>query len=374
VWPYGHGVNRNIRRAITSAKPNWMRNCSGPVREDMKSLLFAAVLGTLLGRAQTLPTPPAQPASGPGGTDYLFPDAKMIGPFNSVAGSNAMATQYYVFEPAGSTLPASLPVILFLHGGYAGVEGGYAAGDSPSNYNYWLMHLAKMGYTVVFPYYDSYLNADKYSENILDVWEAALEWLGAGQDGVIPPRRDSFGIQTVFVGHSIGATEALTVAQQLSLNPSGDVPLPRAIAAFTPGIGKTGIPVDFSHISPYVRLVIVEGSDDPTDQPTAGAIWASVNSAIPAENRDFLQVISDLHGSPEQPGSHWFPDTNGVRDCDDGLDNRDFNVTWKLSVGLADCVLKKKNCAYGLGHGSEEQIGMGQWSDGQPVIPMMLMH
>jgi hypothetical protein len=336
--------------------------------------VFAAVFAAFLGEAQTLPTPPVQPATGPGGTDYVYPNAKMIGPFNSVAGSNAMATQYYVFEPEGSTLPASLPVILFLHGGYARVEGSYAAGDSPSNYKHWLMHMAKMGYTVVFPYYDSYLAADKYSENILEVWEAALEWLATGQDGVIPPRLDSFGIQTVLVGHSIGATEALTVAQQLSLDPHDDIPLPRAIAAFTPGVGKTGIPIDFSKISPYVRLVIVEGSDDLTDQATAETIWASVNSSIPAENRDFLQIISDAHGSPEQPGSHWFPDTNGVRDCDDGLDNRDFSVTWKLSVGLADCVLKNKNCSYGLGHGSDEQVGMGQWSDGQPVIPLMLMH
>ena len=83
-------------------------------------------------------------------------------------------------------------------------------------------------------------------------------------------------------------------------------------------------------------------------------------------------MISDSPGSPAQLGNHFFPDTNGFDD-DAAVDNRDYNVTWKLSTGLFNCVLKGSDCSYGLGHGSTDQIGMGNWSDKTPVTPLMFL-
>ncbi len=84
-------------------------------------------------------------------------------------------------------------------------------------------------------------------------------------------------------------------------------------------------------------------------------------------------VISESHGSPAQLGTHFFPDTNGLEDADSGVDDRDYNVTWKLSVGLFDCVLNGTYCTYGLGHGSFDQMNMSNWSDGTPVNSLMLL-
>ena len=132
------------------------------------------------------------------------------------------------------------------------------------------------------------------------------------------------------------------------------------------------LPIAFSQIDPGVRVVLVNGDDDVSDVPTAQSIWNSISTAVPSGNRDILEVMSDSHGSPEQLGNHWYPNTNGFLDDDSGVDNRDFNITWKLSVGLFNCVLANTDCSYGLGHGSTDQTDMGNWSDGTPVIPLSL--
>ncbi len=318
-----------------------------------------------------VPTPPPQPTTGPGGSGYPYRSVTTYGPYYSNL-AKPPYSEFMIYQPKGGTLPSSFPVVMFLHGYFLGIE-GYPAGDSPSNYIYWLQHLVKMGYTVVYPYYDYTLVPSEFTASILSSWETALILLGSGKDGLIPPTEDASGMQTLFAGHSMGAYESFAVAQQLSLDPVEGVPLPRAIAAFTPGIGYgSTLPTDFSKINPLINVVLVDGDKDPLDIPTALSIWSSIKNVIPTDKRDFLEVISDSHGSPAQLGLHWFPDTNGVGDDDSGVDDRDYNVTWKLSVGIFNCTLYGTQCSYGLGHGSQEQINMGNWSDGTPVIPLSL--
>jgi Chlorophyllase len=320
--------------------------------------------------AQT-PRPPVQPTTGPAGSDYPYSAVTTYGPYYSSL-NKAPYTEFMIYQPKGATLPGSFPVVMFLHGYFLGIE-GYPAGDSPNNYIYWLQHLVKKGFTVVYPYYDYTLEPSEFTGSILRSWETALDLLRAGTGGLIPPTEDEFGIQTLFAGHSMGAVESFAVAQQLTLTPVEGVPPPRAIAAFTPGIGTAStLNLDFSGISPTISVVLVDGDDDAVDIPTALAIWSSIETVIPTDKRDFLEVISDSHGSPAQLGDHWFPDTNGVGDDDSGVDDRDYNVTWKLSVGLFNCTLYGRQCSYGLGHGSQEQINMGDWSDDTPVIPLRL--
>jgi hypothetical protein len=318
--------------------------------------------------AQT-PTPPGQPARGPGGSAYTYPSYQRLGPY--YVNAQAPSSEYYIFEPADSTPPASLPVVLFLHG-YLLKSEGYPRGDEPQNYSYWIQHLVRKGYTVVFPTYDYDLGPSHFSESIIQSWQAALVLLQSGGANLIPPTVDALGIQTVCTGHSMGAYECFATGQQLSLSPVAGIPLPRAIAAFTPGIAQTGLSTDFSRISPTISVVLVDGDEDTPDIPTADAIWSSIQTAIPSANRDFLKVVSDSHGSPAQVGNHWFPDTNGFMDDDSGVDDRDYNVTWKLSAGIFDCVLIGTNCAFGLGHGAIDQINMGDWSDNTPVTPLKL--
>ncbi len=334
--------------------------------------LVSLALGVALSAMSQTPTPPPQPSSGPGGSTYAYPSYQQFGAYYVNPSKEKPYASYYIFEPVGSTATASLPVVLFLHGYLAGLE-GYTVGDSPSNYIYWIEHIVRNGYTVVFPTYDATLSPPEFSESIVSAWESALSRLKTGKGGLIPPRIDGLGMQTVFTGHSMGAYQSFAVAQSLTTNPVAGVPVPRAIAAFNPGLGNTGtLQIALSQISPSISVVLTDADENIPDIPTAQSIWSSIGTAIPAANRDFLEVITDSHGSPAQLGNHWFPDTNGLEDSDSGVDNRDYNITWKLSVGLFDCVLTGTNCSYGLGHGSANQINMGVWSDGTPVKTLIL--
>ncbi len=308
---------------------------------------------------------PGQPTTGPGGSMYPYTKTIQSGPFSSKPGVSSPALAYYIFQPTGGLTPASLPVVLFLHGYLLNQEP--TTGDSPQNYIYWIRHIVCKGYTVVFPLYDQGVGPTAFATDIISAWETALKRLGSG--GFIPPQSDAEGLETAFVGHSLGAVEALTVAQTIA---KGGVPLvtPRAIAAFTPGLGQTNLPIDFHQLDPNTKLILVDADEDTAaDLATAQGIWSSVSEALPLSNRDFLEVVSDSHGTPAQLGDHWFPLTNGLNDTA-AVDDRDYNVTWKLSVGLLNCVFAGTDCSYVLTHGGDLEVDMGLWSDGTAVHPL----
>ena len=74
-------------------------------------VLVLCLICTGCARVETVsgtPSPPGQPSSGPGGSDYKYGSVTM----NSYGwGEN----QYWIFEPA-SPEPSSAPVIIFNHG------------------------------------------------------------------------------------------------------------------------------------------------------------------------------------------------------------------------------------------------------------------
>ncbi len=338
-----------------------------------KSLLLLSLSGfAALNANAGIASPPGQPTNGPGGSTYTYSSYKQFGMFYANPLQREPYSSFYIFEPTGSNVPKTLPVVLFLHA-YLAVLEGYPVGDSPSNYTYWIQHLVRNGYTVVFPTYDDQPTGQTYTDNIINSWQAALTMLESGTPGLIAPKKDAYGYQTAFVGHSLGAYECFATAQQLTTNPILGVPPPRAIAAFNPGIGTTSLPLTFPQISPSIFVVLVDADEDTQDIPSAQAIWKSIGTMIPSGNRDFLEVITDEHGMPALIGDHFFPNTNGLDD-NTSVDDRDYNVTWKLSVGLFNCVLNDTDCSYGLGHGAYNQINMGVWSDGTPATPLSLQN
>ena len=78
---------------------------------------------------------------------------------------------------------------------------------------------------------------------------------------------------------------------------------------------------------------------------------------------------TDTHGVPNQLASHFFPNTDGYQDTQ-AVDARDFFITWKLSVAVANCAAKGASCSIAFG-GGPDQLERGDWSDGQPVIPLI---
>src|SRR5579859_6313049 len=102
--------------------------------------IVAAVASTRLARAQDKPTPPLQPAIGPGGADYKHKQvvAHMYG---------TGATRYWIFEPA-DPVPGDAPLIVFNHG-WGAME--------PKVYGAWIDHIVKRGNIVVYPVYQDSL-------------------------------------------------------------------------------------------------------------------------------------------------------------------------------------------------------------------------
>ena len=180
--------------------------------------LTVSLLTVAAGYAQ-LPTAPNQPASGPGGSAYLYPSTQSFGPYYANPAAPEPYATFYIFEPSGKPVPGSLPVVLFLHAFLLALEG--VSGDSPTNYTAWIDHLTRNGYTVVFPTYDSGLQPPQFTSSIVSSWQAALTLLETNHiAGLVPPASDAAGLQTLFTGHSLGAVESFAVAQQLTRQPN----------------------------------------------------------------------------------------------------------------------------------------------------------
>src|SRR5580658_5492536 len=91
-------------------------------------IILVSLVQLCVGAATTLPSPPAQPTTGPGSSDYAFAALTM-----HRYGSGD--TEYWLFEPASPT-PDSAPVVIFLHGWSV---------MTPNTYGKWVEHLVRRG-------------------------------------------------------------------------------------------------------------------------------------------------------------------------------------------------------------------------------------
>jgi pimeloyl-ACP methyl ester carboxylesterase len=309
------------------------------------------------------PTPPPQPDDGPGGADY--PHARVIrhGPLWADGRERNNAYRYFVYEPA-DPVPASAPVVLFLHGWQA---------YRPDMYGAWMAHVARKGYVVVWSQYDrNLIGVWQWARNAMLTWIDALDRLATpGRGFRVRPERDEGGrVRTAIVGHSAGAYLAAILAAKAP--GSAGCPVPAAIVALQPA-RKGWIPgADLSRIDPATKVLLVVGDADYISRfETAVAIWNDIAHISPA-NKAFLLVQSDDRGDPPLIANHYFPNCDGYRDtaC---IDARDYFVTFKLSVAALNCAFRGRDCAIAFGHGCPAQVDMGRWSDGVAVTPMICL-
>ena len=332
----------------------------------LKLVLVVSFLSSFAtAHAQQPPAPPAMPSTGPGGYNYPHASATVQGPYWPDSHEVDNNYRYFFFEPAGPK-PETAPVVLFLHGYFARELITYYA---------WMTHLARKGYVVVWIQYDVGTTLPSaYLGHVLVSWQDALERLENQpfEDHVRPERDGSGEPRTAIVGHSLGGYLAMGVAAWANEQEPMIliVPRPQALVMIEPG-GWHVLPTPKMYkVRPETRLLILAADEDTTVcKETAINIWNSV-SQIPPENKDFLFLLSDHHGQPEQIANHFFPNTSGYGDTA-ALDGRDFYVTFKLAVGALNCVFTGRDCAYAFGNGSQEQLGMGKWSDGVDRIPMV---
>ena len=338
-------------------------------------------------------TPPVQPATGPGGKQYVHANVT-----KNRYGKGG--EEYWIFEPA-EPKPASAPVIVFLHGW---------GGMNPLYYGAWIDHLVRRGNIVVYPRYQESLltSVREFTPNTLAAIKDALERLRT-EPGHVKADLTKFAT----VGHSVGGLLAANVAALAS--ESG---LPRVVAVMSvePGITEAPISVqlaDLKKIPPQTLLLAVAGDEDTLVRDVDAKRVYNESTRVPANNKDFITLVSDSHGVPVllaghraptafdkaydsgegigggpaevlgalRRGSNRGPDragglpTRGVDGSRDGRPDRletmmvnalDFYGTWKLFDGLCDAAFYNKNREYALGNTPQQRF-MGVWSDGVPV-------
>jgi hypothetical protein len=252
--------------------------------------------------------------------------------------------------------------------------------------------MAQMGYTVIWPDYQTKQKGPEYAGIIISDFQDALTRLeGADGSGYIAPSKNSSGgVLYTIVGHQAGGYLAYGLATLLPENGLAD---PAAVFTVEPAqkdnILTQNLPTySAAGISPNTLVITVVGDqEDSTEICTAVTAWTQMSS-ISAIYKPFLLDRSDSTGNPAQLGNIYFPLTNSTKDTDPpptSVDDRDYNITYKLSVAAAACTIGSANlasgsyCDYALGngppndYGATTQTNMGLWSSGSPVLPMVLL-
>ncbi len=327
--------------------------------------------------ANTGPMAPLQPTTGPGGSGILF-SAKQTGPYTVPGHTAGTGYDYYLYTPLGITpgptnpnplpTPASAPIVLFIHG---------YDGNTPQPYLFWMAQMAEMGFTVIWPEYDSVptQGLNPFLTAIAVSFTDAVAKLTA-TTGLVPPMLDgnSKVIYTA-MGHSLGGDLAVGIA---SAYQKYAIPSPRAVFAIESGQGTITGNVNAVSINPAVMMVFVVADGDIPGHTCPNVKYWTQGRMSPLF-KQFLLARTDTHGTPQQLMNHWFPLTYTLQDDvrPYSVDDRDYNITWKFGVALSNCSVYGTQCDYVFGNGpllpdgNTTQTDMGVWSDGQVVTPLL---
>lgn len=329
------------------------------------------------------PTPPAQPAAGPGGRDY--PHA---GVTRGTGGAGA--GQYWIFEPA-DPMPHHAPVVVFLHGWGAML---------PDLYLEWIHHIVRKGRIVIYPRYQASLATSPavMTDQAVSAVGEALKQLQTGHH--VRPKLD----EVAFVGHSLGGVIAANMAARASS--SGGLPVPGALMVVQPAdppltdravaFGQPSIMEDYGRIARQTLMLVVVGEEDRTvGERTARIIFRRAGVAPP--NKNYVVLRSDRRGRPPLVADHYAPTAlppptdpevppvappwfwalalrlyglvTGQPDVERRVqeaDALDFYGLWKLFDALTDAAFYFRHREVALGD-TPQQRYMGVWSDGVPV-------
>lgn len=252
-------------------------------------------------------------------------------------------------------------MVLFLHGWQA---------YRPDMYGAWMTHMARKGHLVVWAQYDhNVIGVLRWAANAAAAWQDALARLTRPDARVAAERHANGDVKTVFVGHSAGAYLGFVLTARAASGAAAFAP-PSAIVAIEPGWRRWIPGADLSRIPADTKMLLVVGDDDRISRfDTAVALWKRTPQ-VPLASKTFLLVQSDDRGEPRQLANHFFPNCDGYRDTA-AVDARDYNVTFRLSVAVLNCVFRGNDCDVAFGSEGTGPVDMGAWSDGVPVKPML---
>ena len=260
-----------------------------------------------------------------------------------------------MFEPADPS-PASAPLVILNHG-WGGID--------PAIYRAWIDHLVRRGNIVVFPRYQADLRTPtrEFTPNAVRAVSDAIDWLQ--HEGTVEPDLDRVAI----VGHSAGGLVTANVAATAR---SAGIPAPRAVMSVEPGKTWTrskriAIPLaDMSGIAEGTLLLTVIGDTDRVVRDVNAKKIYYGASRVSADDKDFVTLVSDGHGSPALNADHFAPCTGSGGRSARGVNPLDYYGTWKLFDGLCDAAFGGAGRPFALGNTPEQRF-MGKWSDGTPV-------
>ncbi len=335
--------------------------------EAMLGLIAVLLLqpATLAGQ----PSPPGQPSSGPGGSDYKH---------SAVAATKygSGAREYWIFEPRPN--PSEAPLIAFLHG-WGGMD--------PGGYREWIDHIVKHGHIVVYPRYQENLRESiaNMTDNAQEALKGALGKLDGGRH--TKAGTDRFAL----VGHSLGGTIAMNLAGRFE---RAGLPEPRAVLSVAPGDStSSGLfgkrlpsllePETYQRIPRETLVVIMAGDEDGVvGDEIARKLFRAI-PRIPESNKAYVTVSSDRHGKPSLTADHFAPLAPGADADSPGrgvlrerlfrrrgarkgeLNALDYYVYWAVFDALTDAAFTEGKIR--RRDWRPERVVRGAWSDGRPL-------
>jgi pimeloyl-ACP methyl ester carboxylesterase len=333
------------------------------------SIGFTALLaGASDTKPAALPTPPGQPASGPGGSQYAHAKVRKC-----LLGEGSCA--YHLYEP-DAPRPASAPVVVFLHG-YSAVN--------PRVYGGWIEHLVRRGNTAVYPVYQTGpAGVHLYTTNALAAVKDAFRALRKDEARVRFDPKERWAI----VGHSLGCPIGANIAGRAEKE---GLPKPRALMLCNGGDANTAMKfvpsiLELPQNIPDLLLLAVAGADDMLCGERVSREVFEKSSRVSPPNKNLIHMFSDNTGQPSLSAGHLAPlavkgdyDTRssflgggdferaGLRWLGIGQpDALDFYGYWKWFDGLTDAAFHGKHREFALGNTPQQRF-MGKWSDGRPV-------
>jgi pimeloyl-ACP methyl ester carboxylesterase len=293
------------------------------------------------------PTPPAQPAAGPGGASYPW-----SGYVQRTRYFGNVDLNYSTYEPAGwvggGAAPTTAKIVVFMH--------GYTYNTTPY-YATWLEHLVRKGNTVIFPIYQTqYTNAAFFTSNAIWSTKDAIAYLNS----VATVKPDTAAGMSL-IGHSYGGPVIANMANQWA---SQGLPQPKSIL-FAEPYSQT-IDSSLAGIPSTTKVDCVVGNyDQVVGRTGCDALWPKLGG-VPTANKKYVWMFSDYFGTPDLVSDHNAPaELSGAA----SVDALDWYGFWKLGDAVRDCGFLGTSCATAVGGGTA-QTSMGSWSNGQAVIPM----
>ena len=367
-------------------------------------IIIIPTLNPLMGLA---PTSELQPSIGYGSQDRPFEVdtfqvenaisediAACVTPRNE---NNSWYIYFYLPRLSAETLTSTqnIPIALYCHGN---------SGQEVIEYDYSLRALASRGMAVIFVQYAAYFNYSAILEKIDNATEMNyptsyikynMTWTGMysavntliGNNSLITSSELNATLGTdytidltriLILGHSVGGGMTLYIGSQVLSEGWASEQLIFDLEAPTTSSEWPSINVDLSILPNYTMVNVVGYEDDTTLSPCTGMIqherfFTRDNTTnLELGQVAYLLIRSDRYGFPRLVATHYLPNDPLINILSVfGYHRRiDAMAGFMVADANGEATVAADAKTYFQG-GGENMIGMGLWSDGTPILPLL---